>query len=175
MSGTFKIAHDVVNCARWYLQRELIMPKPRKPRKLLSAKDFCGEGEPYTEIIVTISIRLLGSGIARSRLAVNTYPDPALKRMAIESLKKLNIESYGLNQDGVFGACLSENFNGWEDLDKDYPTITETYSDEIKNEHAKAMNAYIAKSVDWAKELHKTAMAEALLNDGAPGTPERIH
>ena len=151
------------------------MPKPRKPRKLLSAKDFCGDGEPYTEIIVTISIRLLGAGITRSRLAVNTYPDPGLKRMAVESLKQMKIESYGLNEDGVFGACLSENFNGWEDMNRDYPKIAENQSDEFKNDDAKAMNAYIAKSVDWAKELHKKAMAEALLNDGVPAAPHRIH
>jgi hypothetical protein len=148
---------------------------PRKPRKLLSAKDFCGEGEPYTEIIVTISIRLLGAGITRSRLAVNTYPDPALRRMAIESLKNMKIESYGLNEDGVFGACLCENVNGWEDMNKDYPKIAENYPDEFKNDDAKAMNAYIAKSVDWANELHKKAMAEALLNDGAPAAPNRIN
>jgi len=151
------------------------MPKPRKPRKLLSAKDFCGEGEPYTEIIVTISIRLLGAGITRSRLAVNTYPDPALRRMAVESLKQMKIESYGVNEDGVFGTCLSENFNGWEDMNRDYPKIAEDHPDEAKRDEAKAMNAYIAKSVDWAKELHKKAMAEALLNDGAPAAPDRIH
>src|SRR5258708_40284665 len=129
------------------------MPKARKPRKLLSAKDFCGDGEPYTEIIVTISIRLLGAGITRSRLAVNTYPDPALKRMAIESLKKMKVESYGLNEDGVFGTCLSENFNGWEDMNSDYPKIVEDHPDEFEREEAKAMNAYIAKSVDSAKQL----------------------
>jgi hypothetical protein len=151
------------------------MPKPRKPRKLLSAQDFCGDGEPYTEIIVTISIRLLGAGITRSRLAVNTYPDPALRRMAEESLKKMKIQGYGLNEDGVFGACLSENFNGWEDMNRDYPKILEDDSDEFKSADAKAMNAYIAKSVNWAKELHKKAMAEALLNDGAPAAPGRIH
>jgi hypothetical protein len=151
------------------------MPKPRKPRKLLSAKDFCGDGEPYTQILVTISIRLLGAGISRSRLAVNVHPDPALRRMAVESLKKLKIESYGINDDGVFGACLSENFNGWEDMNRDYPKIAEDQSDEFKKEDAKAMNAYIGKSVDWAKELHKKAMAEALLNDGVPAAPDRIH
>ncbi len=155
------------------------MGKPQKPRtrqrKLLSAKDFCGDGEPYTEIIVTISIRLLGAGITRSRLAVNTYPDPALRRMAVESLKKMGIESYGLNEHGIFGACLSESFNGWEDMNNDYPQIAESYSEEFKNEDAKAMNAYIAKSVNWAKQLHKDAMAEALLNDGSSGAAERIH
>jgi hypothetical protein len=151
------------------------MPKPKKPRKLLSAKDFCGDGEPYTEIIVTISIRLLGAGITRSRLAVNTYPDPALRRMAVESLKKMQVQGYGLNEDGVFGAWLSENFNGWEDMNKDYPKIDENLPDEFKKGDAKAMNAYIAKSVDWAKELHKKAMAEALLNDSIPAALDRIH
>jgi hypothetical protein len=55
------------------------MPKTRKARKSLSAKDFSGAGEPYSEIVVTISIRFLGLGITRSRLAVNTVPDPALE------------------------------------------------------------------------------------------------
>ncbi len=151
------------------------MPKPKRARKLLSAKNFSGDGEPYTEIIVTISIRLLGAGITRSRLAVNTYPDPALRRMAVESLKKMKIESYGLNQDGVFGACLSENFNGWEDMNNDYPRIAEDSLDEYKSDDAKAMNAYVAKSVDWAKQLHKQAMEEALLNAGAPNTSNQIN
>ena len=151
------------------------MPKPKKERKLLSAKDFCGDGEPYTEITVTISIRLSGAGITRSRLAVNTYPDPALQRMAVESLKQMKIESYGVNEDGVFGACLSQNFNGWEDMESDYPKIAEDHPDEFKHEEAKAMNAYIAKSVGWAKELHKKAMAEALLNDSTPAASDRIH
>jgi Ran GTPase-activating protein (RanGAP) involved in mRNA processing and transport len=151
------------------------MPNPKKVRKLLSAKDFCGDGEPYTEITVTISIRLLGASITRSRLAVSTYPDPALQQMALKSLKKMKIQGYGLNEHGVFGACLSENFNGWADMERDYPKIVEDHTDEFKQSEAKAMNAYIAKSVDWAKELHQKAMAEALLNDGTPAAPDRIH
>jgi hypothetical protein len=151
------------------------MPKPRKPRKLLSAKNFCGDGEPYTEILVTISIRLLGNGITRSRLAVNTYPDPALRRMAVESLREQKFENYGVNEDGVFGACLTENFNGWEDMDRDYPKIAENHAEEWKRENAHAMNAYISRSVDWAMQLHKKAMAEALLNDGPPAAPGHIH
>ena len=147
------------------------MPKARKQRKTLSAKDFAGEGEPYTEIIVTISIRLLGSGITRSRLAVNTYPDPALRPLAIESLKEMGTESYGLNENGVFGACLSEHFNGWEDMSEDYPKIAEEGLDEFRKCDAQAMNAYIKKSVEWAMQLHKKGMAEAMLNDpSSPGT-----
>ena len=147
------------------------MPKPRKTKKLLSAKDFAGEGEPYSEVIVTISIRVLGGGITRSRLAVNTYPDLALRRMAIESLKEMRIESYGLNADGVFGACLSENFNGWEDMNEDYPKIEENGLDEFRKQDAGAMNAYVKKSIDWVMQLHKKGMAQALLNDAPlPGT-----
>jgi hypothetical protein len=141
------------------------MPKARKPRKLLSAKDFAGEGEPYSEIVVTISIRLLGAGITRSRLAVNTHIDPALRKMAIESLKEMKITAYGMSEDGFFGACLSENFNGWEDMNKDYPKIVEDEANEYLKRNARAMNAYIKKSVDWAKQLHKKATAEAMLND----------
>ncbi|MGA2301940.1 MAG: hypothetical protein ABSG77_14750 [Candidatus Acidiferrum sp.] len=141
------------------------MPKPRKTKKLLSAQDFAGEGEPYTEVEVTISIRILGNGITRSRLAVNVHPDPALKHLATESLKEMKIENYGLNRDHVFGACLSENFNGWEDLDKDYPKIDEKSGNSFENGCAKAMNAYIKTSVNWALQLHRKGMAEALLND----------
>lgn len=144
------------------------MRRVRKPKKPLSARDFAGEGEPYTEIIVTISIRLLGAGITRSRLAVNTYPDPALRPMATQSLKEMGIHSYGLNQDGVFGACLSEHFNGWEDMNEDYPKISEVGLDDFRKQDAEAMNAYIKKSVDWAVQLHKQGMAEAMLNDAAP-------
>jgi len=147
------------------------MPRARKPKKALSAMDFCGEGEPYSEVIVTVSIRILGAGITRSRLAVNTYPDPALRPMATQSLKQMGIDTYGLNEDGVFGACLSEHFNGWEDMNEDYPRIVEEGLDEYRSRKARAMNAYIKKSVDWAMELHKKGMAEAALNDaGVPPT-----
>jgi hypothetical protein len=141
------------------------MPKPRKAKKPLSAKDFAGEGEPYSEVIVTISIRFLGSAITRSRLAVITYPDPALESLAKQSLNEMKIENYGFNQDGVFGACLCENFNGWEDMGMDYPRISEESGDNSQIDDARAMNAYIKKSVDWIAELHKEGMAEAMLND----------
>ncbi len=141
------------------------MPKPRRTKKLLSAQDFAGEGEPYTEVEVTISIRILGKGITRSRLAVNVHPDPALQHLATESLKEMKIEMYGFNRDRVFGACLSENFNGWEDMDKDHPKIDEKSGNSFQNSSAKAMNAYIKKSVKWAMELHRKGIAEALLND----------
>jgi hypothetical protein len=144
------------------------MRKPRKAKKSLSARDFAGDGEPYTEIAVTISIRLLGSGITRSRLAVNLHLDPALQALAVKSLKQMRIENYGFNEHGAFGACLSEHFNGWEDMDKDYPRIAEEGLDEVRKRDAAAMNAYIKKSVDWAIQLHKYAMAEALLNDARP-------
>ena len=52
------------------------MTRARKTKKLLVASDFAGDGEPYTEVTVTISIRILGAGITRSRLAVNVCPDP---------------------------------------------------------------------------------------------------
>ncbi len=151
------------------------MPKPRKIKKLLSAKDFAGDGEPYTEAVVTISIRILGKGITRSRLAVNVYPDPALKQLATESLKGMKIAGCGFNQDGVFGACLSENFNGWEDLNEGYPKIDETSGNEHENASAKAMNSYIKTTVDWALELHKKGMAEALLNDAKFSNNEPVH
>jgi len=141
------------------------MPKPKKTKKLLSAQDFAGEGEPYTEVEVRISILILGKGITRSRLAVNVFPDPALQRLATESLKGTKIENYGFNRDHVFGACLSKNFNGWEDLNKDYPKIDEKSGNRYENDSAKAMNSYIKTTVNWALELHRKGMAEALLND----------
>ena len=151
------------------------MPKPRKTRKLLSAQDFAGDGEPYTEVEVKISIRILGKGITRSRLAVNVYPDPALKQLATASLKQMKNENYGLNQDGVFGACLCENFNGWEDMNGSYPKIDEKSTNERNDYSTKAMNSYITKSVDWALELHKKGMAEALLNGAKFSVSEPIH
>ena len=116
---------------------------------------------------VTISIRILGAGITRSRLAVNVYPDPALEPMARESLKALKKELFGLNEDGVFGACLSENFDGWEDLNDDYPRINERGKGRFDKDCLKAMNAYIKESVDWALAINKQGMEEA-----ARHTPE---
>src|SRR6266581_5396250 len=101
------------------------MARARRTKKPLANADFAGEGEPYTEVIVTFSVRILGAGITRSRLGVSVYPDPALEQMARKSLTALKKEQFGINEEGVFGACLSENFNGWEDLNDDYPRIDE--------------------------------------------------
>jgi hypothetical protein len=117
----------------------------------------------------------LGPAITRSRLAVNTFPDPALEPLARESLKEMKIENYGLNTDGYFGDCLCESFNGWEDMDKDYPRIAEKGSERSHIGDAKAMNAYIKRSVDWIAELHKKGMAQALLNDSNFPEGQRPH
>lgn len=138
----------------------------RKLKPPLRNADFAGDGEPYTEVIVTVSIRILGSGITRSRLAVNVYPDPALEELARGSLRALKKENYGYNEEGVFGACLSDNFNAWEDMDKAYPKISEDYEQPYHREDARKMNEYIADSVEWALSLHKKGMEEARRNEG---------
>lgn len=150
------------------------MPRTRKAKKPLSPADFAGEGEPYSEVIVKVSIRVLGAGITRSRLAVNVYPDPALEPMAKKSLKALKKDQYGVSEDGVFGVCLAENFNGWEDLDKDYPRIDENGKGRYDQECLKAMNAYIKESVDWALMLNKQGMEEAARNSAASGGKDLV-
>jgi len=145
------------------------MKKRARNQRRLRAADFAGDGEPYSEVTVTISIRILGTGINRSRLAVNVCPDPALEAMARKSLKALKKELFGINEDGVFGACLSENFNGWEDLNDDYPRIAEKGKGRYDKECLQAMNTYIKESVDWALALHKQGMEEAARNSPASG------
>jgi hypothetical protein len=160
-------------CLSYSMRWSHSMPKTRKARKSLSAKDFAGAGEPYSEIVVTISIRFLGLGITRSRLAVNTVPDPALEPLARELLKAMKIESYGLNEHGDFGACLSEHLNGWQDMAGDYPKIAEKGPRRSYRGDAQAMNSSIKKSVDWIAQLHKQGMASALLNDTHLNTSQR--
>jgi hypothetical protein len=150
------------------------MAKTKRRRKILSAADFSGDGEPYSEVIVTISIRILGKGITRSRLAVNVYPDPALGPLARKSLEAMKKGNFGLNEDGMFGACLSDSFNGWEDLSDDYPRIDKRVKDRFQKECLQAMNDYIKESVDWALALNKQGMEEAARNDGVPGSTERV-
>jgi len=133
---------------------------PRK-RKLRIA-DFCGDGEPYTEVAVSISIRILGDGVTRSRLAVSIFPDPALEPQAREAAPRA---SCGLDHRGVFGLCLLKNFNGYEDMGSDFPLIDEESRGGHKNKEAERMNAYITKSVKFALALHKSAMAEALQSE----------
>lgn len=140
------------------------MAKAKRRPKPLTAADFSGDGEPYSEVIVTISIRILGKGITRSRLAVNVYPEPALVPTARKSLEAIKNDKYGINAEGVFGACLSQNFNGWEDLEEDYPRIDEGSKDRLQKECAQAMNAYIKESVDWVLAMHKQGMEEASRN-----------
>jgi hypothetical protein len=150
------------------------MPKRKKTKKPLSVADFCGEGEPYSEVIVKISIRVLGAGITRSRLAVNVYPDPALEPMAIKSLQGLEVEQYGINEHGVFGACLLKNFSGWADLEKDYPRIAENGEGRYDQECLKAMNAYIKESVDWALAINKQGMEEAARHSPESGGKDLV-
>lgn len=144
------------------------MARAKRTRRPLVGSDFAGDGEPYTEVTVTISIRVLGARINRSRLGVNVYPDPALEQLARKSLEALKKEHYGVSEDGMFGACLSENFNGWEDLEDDYPRIDERGKGRFHKDCLKAMNAYIKESVDWAIALNKQGMEEAARNSPAP-------
>ena len=141
--------------------------KRRKSKKAgLRMSDFAGDGGPFSEVIVTISIRILDEEITRSRLAVNVYPDPALERMARESLKALRKENYGYNDEGVFGGCLSDNFSGWEDMEGEYPKIDEDSKHPHRQDEAKRMNAYIAESVKWALTLHKLGIEEVRRKEG---------
>jgi len=150
--------------------------RKRKKEAGLRRSDFAGYGGPYTEVIVTISIRILDDGITRSRLAVNVYPDPALERMARKSLRALKKENYGYSQEGIFGACLSNNFNAWEDMEEDYPRIDESYGDRSRQEEAKRMNEYVGESVQWALGMHKAGMQEAAKNEleDLPVPPGRV-
>ena len=149
------------------------MPKAKKSKNPLRSADFSGDGEPYSEVTVTISIRILGASINRSRLAVNVTPDPALEAMARASLRSMKIESCGYT-DGVFGACLSKNFNAWEDLEDDYPKIDEQGKGRLDKDSLKAMNAYIKESVDWALSLNKQGIEEAARNDPQPSGSQRV-
>src|SRR5260370_37297012 len=84
--------------------------KRRKSKKTgLRMSDFAGDGGPFSEVIVTISIRILDEEITRSRLAVNVYPDPAPERIARESLKALREENNGSSTPGVFGGCCASS------------------------------------------------------------------
>src|SRR5258708_31317632 len=137
------------------------MTRAKKTKKLLVASDFAGDGEPYTEVTVTISIRILGAGVTRSRLAVNVCPDPALEPMARKSLKALEKEHFGINEHGHFGVCLSDNSNGWEGLDEDYPRIDEKGNGRGRGEGLKATNAYLKEPVRWALTLHRQRVVGA--------------
>ncbi len=145
------------------------MARSKRTRKPLVAADFAGDSEPYSEVTVTISIRILGAQINRSRLAVNVCPDPALEQLARKSLETLQKAHYGVSEDGMFGACLSENFNGWEDLNDDYPRIDERGKGRFDRDCLKAMNAYIEESVDWALAMNKQGMEEAARNSPTTG------
>ncbi len=142
------------------------MSGKRRTKNKLTSQDFAGDGEPYTEVEVKISIRILGKAITRSRLAVTVYPDAALEELATKSLRELKVEQYGVNEEGSFGACLSQNLNGWEDIDEGYPRVEEKGKSFHDNECLKAMNLYIEKSVRWALEMNRKGMAEAGMSGG---------
>jgi hypothetical protein len=150
------------------------MGKAKGRRKSLSATDFSGDGEPYSEVTVTISIRVLGKGITRSRLAVNVTPDPALEPLARKSLEALKKEHYGYDEEGIFGASLSDNFNSYEDLNDDYPKIDEQVKDRFQKECLQAMNAYVKESVDWALAMNRQGMEEAARNERPGHTGELV-
>src|SRR5208282_788539 len=116
-------------------------------RRKLRVADFAGDGGPFSEVVVTISIRILDDSVSRSRLAVKIVPDPALEAMAREGFDG---EHCGYNEEGVFGLSLSENFNGWEDMPGDFPRMDAELMDSFKKECAERMNTLISKSVRWA-------------------------
>jgi hypothetical protein len=43
------------------------MSGKKRAKKKLTIQDFAGDGEPYTEVEVKISIRILGKAITRSQ------------------------------------------------------------------------------------------------------------
>ncbi len=126
--------------------------------KKLKAEDFCGDGGPYSEVVVTISIRILDDRVNRSRLAVNIFPDAALEAMALRGPEG---DRCGYNQEGLFGLCLAENFNGYEDMNRDFPRIDAELVDRYKKECAERMNEYIQRSVRWVLNLHQEGMKAA--------------
>ena len=76
------------------------------------------EDRPYSEVVVTMQVRILHDKITRSRVSANIHPDPALKRIAT---KELEDEQYGTNDRGDFVVNFSEH---WLDLNGDYPRIS---------------------------------------------------
>ena len=151
------------------------MGSKRNRRTRLKRSDFAGDGDPYSEVIVTISIRILGSGITRSRLAVNIYADPALEVMGKKLLSSQGKKCYGHNDRREFVACLCKNVNGWEDMNSDYPRISENHPDFLRRDGAKKMNSYVKESVDWAIGLHSQAMMEVQKDEahGISDEPEK--
>ncbi|MBI1750923.1 MAG: hypothetical protein HY234_11565 [Acidobacteria bacterium] len=129
-----------------------------KRRQKLKPDDFDGEGGPYSEVVVKLQIRILEDTITRSRLAVNVYPDSALEGLA---KSQVSPEQFGVNESGTFVVCLSKNFNGWEDMNHDYPCFSTQQRNRFHRDDATAMNDYVADSVKWILRLHKRAMKEA--------------
>jgi|SRR5271168_959148 len=127
-------------------------------KKKLHVSDFAGDGGPFSEVVVTISIRILDDSVSRSRLAVNIVPDPALEAMARERFKG---EQCGYNEEGIFGLTLAENFSGWEDMENDFPRMDTDIMNGFKKECAERMNALITRSVRWALDLNLKGMKEA--------------
>ena len=127
-------------------------------KKKLRVSDFAGDGGPFSEVVVTISIRILDDSVSRSRLAVNIVPDPALEAMARGTVEG---DHCGYNEEGVFGLSLAENFNGYEDMPGDFPRMDADLMNGFKKECAERMNALIGKSVRWALDLNLKAMKEA--------------
>lgn len=110
------------------------------------------EDHPYSQIIVTLQIRILRGGTTRSRLAANIYPDPGLENLAKSGLDQ---EQYGITDDGNF--CV--NFNPfWLDLNHDYPRFDSNVPNEVYGEDIARMNEALKRSVEWVLDLHRKAM-----------------
>jgi hypothetical protein len=127
-------------------------------KRTLKVSDFAGDGGPYSEVVVTISIRILDGHVNRSRLGVKIVPDPALEAMAREHYEG---EHCGYDENGCFGLSLAENVNGWEDMNDDFPRIDTEIVERFKKECAQNMNRFIERSVRWVLDLHIRAMKEA--------------
>lgn len=103
------------------------------------------EEQPYSEVIVTISIRILRDAITRSRVAVNVYPDAMFHRTA---KKLLTSEQYGRNPDGQFVVSFAEH---WLDLNHEYPRFDTRVGNPAFVESIEEMNRHVERSVGSAR------------------------
>jgi len=113
------------------------------------------EEQPYSEVIVTVSIRILHDGITRSRMSANIYPDPMFNRVA---KKELLQEQWGINEYGQVAVNFAEH---WIDIYDDWPRFDANVEDELSAECLGEMNRLIHRSVNWVFDHHTRAMQKA--------------
>ena len=138
-------------------------------RNEIDPEEFDGDGGPFSEITVTLQIRVLDTKVSRSLFAVSTRVDRALGKLARKRSEggRIEVSEYG-NLD-VWLPGSSDQISGG------FPRFDCGLGDSYETQTTAAMNESVAEAVEWVLRLHADGLKAA--GKGAVRNPnqETVH